>query len=146
VSRFAGGRFPDAEVASFSRRPDRDLHGTTVPRFLLVKALTEFKGDASTAQARGKKKYVVDISFALEWEFALDDKGSVAKGTAKFPDVSCDLIDDDEALDFQLEVDPLTPPEAAALINSHVKKEDCGLRPAVFRICADLVRDFRATK
>lgn len=126
--------------------PDRQVGAVSVPCFLTVKKFHDFKGDASTAQARGKKKWVVDVSFKLDWEFALDDKGAVAKGTVLFPDVSGDVIDDGDALEFDLEVDPLTPPAATTVVNSHVKAEGAGLRPAVRDACADLVKEFRATK
>ena len=61
---------------------------------LYVKAFKDFKGDASVAMARGKKKWLIDISFTIEWEFATDDSGGVAKGTAKFLDATCDAIDE----------------------------------------------------
>lgn len=126
--------------------PDRKVGAVSVPCFLTVKKFSDFKGDASTAQARGKKKWVLDASFKLDWEFALDDKGSVAKGSVSFPDVSGDVIDDGEAFEYALEVDPLTPNEAHGLITSHIKSETAGLRPAVRDLCADLLKEFRATK
>ena len=126
--------------------PDRQVGAVSVPCFLTVKKFADFKGDASTAQARGKKKWVFDASFKLDWEFALDDKGSVAKGSVTFPDVSGDVIDEGDALEYALEVDSLTPNDASALITSHIKSETAGLRPAVRGVVADLVAEFRATK
>ena len=126
--------------------PDRQVGAVSVPCFLTVKKFADFKGDASTAQARGKKKWVFDASFKLDWEFALDDKGSVAKGSVAFPDVSGDVIDEGDALEYALEVDSLTPNDASALITSHIKSETAGLRPAVRGVVADLVAEFRATK
>ena len=110
------------------------------------KKVSEIKGDASTAQARGKKKFVLDLSFKLDWEFPLDDKGAVAKGTMSFPDVSCDVVDDEDPLEYSLDVDPLTPRDATPTIASHLQAEDKGLRPAVFGVCAELVKEFRKTK
>lgn len=128
--------------------PDRAVApgGLTVPHFLTVKKLKDFKGDASVTLARGKKKWMLDLAFALEWEFALDDKGARATGSVLFPDITCDTVDEGEPLEQQLEVDPLTPPEAKHLINSHVKGESQGLRPAVRTLCAELVAEFRKTK
>ena len=127
--------------------PDRKTRGgATVPCFLTVKKVSEIKGDASTAQARGKKKFVLDLSFKLDWEFPLDDKGAVAKGTMSFPDVSCDVVDDEDPLEYSLDVDPLTPRDATPTIASHLQAEDKGLRPAVFGVCAELVKEFRKTK
>jgi len=126
--------------------PDRAVGAVNVPCFLTVKKFYEFKGDASVAQARGKKKWIVDASFKLDWEFALDDKGAVAKGSVLFPDVSGDVIDDGDALEYMLEVDPLTPNGATFIIDSHLKSETAGLRPAVRDVCAELVTEFRATK
>eukprot|EP00629_Pelagomonadales_sp_RCC1024_P011981 CAMPEP_0119289048 /NCGR_PEP_ID=MMETSP1329-20130426/38318_1 /TAXON_ID=114041 /ORGANISM="Genus nov. species nov., Strain RCC1024" /LENGTH=382 /DNA_ID=CAMNT_0007289833 /DNA_START=114 /DNA_END=1258 /DNA_ORIENTATION=- len=111
--------------------PDRSIGATKVPCFLTVTKFHDFKGDASTAQARGKKKWVLDAAFKLDWEFPVDSKGAVAKGTATFPDVSCDAVDFDEPLEYSLDVDPISPRESAALIASHVQHADKGLRPAV---------------
>ena len=126
--------------------PERQVGALSVPCYLTVKKIKEIKGDASTAQARGKKKWVLDVSFVVEWEFPLDDAGAVAKGTMLFPDVSCDVIDDDEPLEWSLDVDPLTPKAAIPLITSHLQSDDVGLRPAVREACAGLVAEFRATK
>ena len=59
--------------------PERKVGALTVPCYLTVKKIKDIKGDASTAQARGKKKWVLDVSFVLDWEFPLDDAGAVAK-------------------------------------------------------------------
>ena len=126
--------------------PDRKVGQLTVPCYLTVKKIKDIKGDASTAQARGKKKWVLDVSFVLDWEFPLDDAGAVAKGSMAFPDVSCDVVDDEEPLEWSLDVDPLTPQTAIPLITSHLQSDDKGLRPAVYDACAELVKEFRATK
>ena len=126
--------------------PDRKVGNLTVPCYLTVKKIKDIKGDASTAQARGKKKWVLDVSFSVDWEFPLDDAGAVAKGSMTFPDVSCDVVDDEEPLEWSLDVDPLTPQTAIPLITSHLQSDDKGLRPAVYDACAELVKEFRATK
>ena len=126
--------------------PERKVGNLTVPCYLTVKKIKDIKGDASTAQARGKKKWVLDVSFVLDWEFPLDDAGAVAKGSMTFPDVSCDVVDDEEPLEWSLDVDPLTPQTAIPLITSHLQSDDKGLRPAVYDACAGLVKEFRATK
>ena len=43
--------------------PERKVGNLTVPCYLTVKKIKDIKGDASTAQARGKKKWVLDVSF-----------------------------------------------------------------------------------
>ena len=126
--------------------PERKVGALTVPCYLTVKKIKDIKGDASTAQARGKKKWVLDVSFVVDWEFPLDDAGAVAKGSMTFPDVSCDVVDDEEPLEWSLDVDPLTPQTAIPLITSHLQSDDKGLRPAVYDACAELVKEFRATK
>ena len=42
--------------------PERKVGALTVPCYLTVKKIKDIKGDASTAQARGKKKWVLDVS------------------------------------------------------------------------------------
>ena len=63
-----------------------------------------------------------------------------------FPDVSCDVVDDEEPLEWSLDVDPLTPQTAIPLITSHLQSDDKGLRPVVYDACAELVKELRATK
>ena len=41
---------------------------------------------------------------------------------------------------------PLTPQAAIPFITSHLQSDDKGLRPAVYDACAELVKEFRATK
>ena len=55
-------------------------------------------------------------------------------------------MDDEEPLEWSLDVDPLTPQSAIPLITSHLQSDDKGLRPAVYDACAELVKEFRATK
>ncbi|KAH8065874.1 hypothetical protein JL722_261 [Aureococcus anophagefferens] len=124
--------------------PDRQVGAVSVPCFLTVKVL-RLQGRRVDGPGPGKKKWVFDASFKLDWEFALDDKGSVAKGSVAFPDVSGDVIDEGDALEYALEVDS-SRPTAPALITSHIKSETAGLRPAVRGVVADLVAEFRATK
>ena len=93
----------------------------------VVKKVTGLEGDASVTFVRGKKKYLFDYVFTLEWEAGLAGGGK-AKGTLKYPDVT---PDNDDEYDTLLEVDQLTPPEARPLINAYIKSSSAGLQQVV---------------
>ena len=40
----------------------------------------------------------------------------------------------------------MTPQAAIPFITSHLQSDDKGLRPAVYEACAEVVKEFRATK
>ena len=126
--------------------PPKTIGAIEVPQFLTITEVKDFKGDASTAMARGKKKYFVDIIFTLAWTFQFDDDGATASGTALFPDVTGDAVDEGDPLECQVSVDPLTPQGARAIVDSHVKSESQGLRPAVLQLCKTFLDDFRQNK
>mmetsp|Transcript_3076 Transcript_3076/g.9570 ORF Transcript_3076/g.9570 Transcript_3076/m.9570 type:complete len:388 (+) Transcript_3076:20-1183(+) len=118
-----------------------------LPRYLTVAAVRDFKGDASVTLARGRKKHLLDISFTLEWEFPLDDKGlAKASGTASFPDVTADAIVANDPLDVLVTVDSNTPDAARHVVDAYVKSEHEGLRPALLQLGADFMADFSASK
>mmetsp|Transcript_22867 Transcript_22867/g.27493 ORF Transcript_22867/g.27493 Transcript_22867/m.27493 type:complete len:105 (-) Transcript_22867:638-952(-) len=95
-----------------------------------------------------KKKYVLDLAVDLSWSFQTDatNPKSIASGTASFPDISADAIHDADPLDCIVSVDNTTPQNARAVVDSHIKSETQGLRPAVLELCTKLLTDFRASK
>ena len=125
--------------------PPKMLGETEIPQYLTITEVKDFKGDASTAMARGKKKYVVDLVFTLQWQFSIDDKAT-ASGTALFPDVTGDGVDAGDILECQVSVDSNTPQHARNLVDSHIKSETVGLRPAVLDLCRKFLLDFRQAK
>mmetsp|Transcript_6781 Transcript_6781/g.21830 ORF Transcript_6781/g.21830 Transcript_6781/m.21830 type:complete len:403 (+) Transcript_6781:22-1230(+) len=117
-----------------------------VQQYLTIDKVTDFRGDASTAMARGKKKYVVDVAFTLAWKFATNKSGT-ASGTAFFPDVTGDAVQgDDGPLECQVTVDSNTPQHARAVVDSHVKSESVGLRPEVLALAKRFLVEFRQAK
>jgi len=105
-----------------------------------VKKVTGLEGDASVTFVRGKKKYLFDFVFTLEWEAGLAGGGK-AKGTLKYPDVT---PDNDDEYDTLLEVDQLTPPEARPLINAYVKSSSAGLQQVVREKLQHFMEDYKA--
>jgi len=53
-----------------------------------VKKVKDLEGDAAITFTRGKKKFLFDFSFVLDWEVELDC--GPAKGTLRYPDVTPD--------------------------------------------------------
>ncbi|KAM3577787.1 hypothetical protein VYU27_000330 [Nannochloropsis oceanica] len=105
-----------------------------------VKKVTGLEGDASVTFVRGKKKYLFDFVFTLEWEIGLLGGGK-AKGTLKYPDVT---PDNDDEYDTLLEVDQLTPPEARPLINAYVKSSSAGLQQMVREKLQQFMTEYQA--
>lgn len=105
-----------------------------------VKKVTGLEGDAAVTFVRGKKKYLYDFLFTLEWEAGLAG-GAKAKGTLRYPDVT---PDNDDEYDTLLEVDQLTPPEARSLIDEFVKSSRTGLQGVVREKLRLFMADFQA--
>ena len=104
-----------------------------------VKKVKDLEGDAAVTFVRGKKKYLFDFVFTLEWEAALDC--GLAKGTLQYPDVT---PDNDDEYDTLMEVDQLTPPEARPLINAYVKSSGEGMQQVVRERLRQFMKDFQA--
>ncbi len=104
-----------------------------------VKKVKDLDGDAAVTFVRGKKKYLFDFVFTLEWEAILDC--GLAKGTLQYPDVT---PDNDDEYDTLLEVDQLTPPEARPLITSFVKSSGEGMQQVVRERLRQFMQDFQA--
>mmetsp|Transcript_29618 Transcript_29618/g.90624 ORF Transcript_29618/g.90624 Transcript_29618/m.90624 type:complete len:167 (+) Transcript_29618:444-944(+) len=126
--------------------PPRQLGAQTIPQFLTITDVTDVRGDASTATARGKKKHFFDLAFTLKWQFSVDDGVAVASGSAAFPDVTGDAVLQGDPLDCHISVDSNTPQHAHALVQSYVKHETTGLRPAVLDLCKAFLDDFTKSK
>lgn len=139
--------FKDKLLQLMVELPELQLGSLKLPRYLTVTAVTDFKGDASTAVARGKKKHLLDIAFTINWEFVLDNKNtSKASGAATFPDITADAIVANDPLEVSVSVDSNTPDYARAIIESHVKSETTGLRPAILSLGGDFLREFKQAK
>ncbi|KAJ8614071.1 hypothetical protein CTAYLR_005851 [Chrysophaeum taylorii] len=109
----------------------------------------DVKGDASVALARGKKKHLVDFSFQVDWELrgeGVEAAEAAAKGTATFPDVTGDGLLDGDPLEVSISVDQHTPPHLRPLIESNVKSESHGLRPAILDLARRFFDDFKQDK
>lgn len=127
--------------------PSLTVGAVDLPRYLTIAQVTGFKGDASTTMARGKKKYLFDITFTVTWEFFLDDRGEAkASGTANFVDVTADAVVEGDPLDVLIQVDANTPDDARRLVGDYVKAENAGLRKAVLELGAEFLAEFQREK
>lgn len=139
--------FKDKLLQLMVELPELRVGSLKLPRYITVTAVTEFKGDASTAIARGKKKHLLDIAFTINWEFVLDEKNTAkASGSATFPDITADAIVANDPLEVSVSVDSNTPDYARALIDSHVKSEAIGLRPAILSLGVDFLQEYKQAK
>eukprot|EP00624_Nannochloropsis_granulata_P003756 evm.model.NODE_28910_length_23857_cov_28.065893.10 len=141
MSEWATGRLQEllSEVKFYIPREDVGV-GVEKDGVLEVKKVTGLEGDASVTFVRGKKKYLFDFVFTLEWEVGLLGGGK-AKGTLKYPDVT---PDNDDEYDTLLEVDQLTPPEARPLINAYVKSSSAGLQQVVREKLRQFMAEYQA--
>ena len=138
------GTFEERNMTEWAKGKLQELLSSvryTLPKLgseLEVVKVKDLEGDASVTFVRGKKKYLFDFVFTLEWEMGLDC--GKAKGSLKYPDVT---PDNDDEYDTLLEVDQLTPPEARPLINMYVKSSSEGLQQVVREKLQEFMKEFQ---
>lgn len=102
------------------------------------------EGHASYATVRGKKRYIYEFGFTVNWVLTLgDDHKKTCHGKMTFPDVdgTVELGDGYDIVDY--EVDGSTPAGTGQLLIRFVR--DGGLRDNIHKVIDDWVRMFRAT-
>ena len=109
-----------------------------------VSKVSKLEGHASFATARGKKRYIYEFAFTLDWVLTLgDDETKTCRGKVTFPDVdgTVELGDGYDIVDYQ--VDASTPVGTGPLLQRFVR--DGGLRDSIHKNVDDWVRLLRAT-
>lgn len=109
-----------------------------------VSKISKFEGHASFATVRGKKRYIYEFAFTLDWVLTLgDDHAQTCHGKVTFPDVdgTVELGDGYDIVDYH--VDGSSPAGTGPLLERFVR--DGGLRVGIHNAIDDWVRLFRAT-
>ena len=109
-----------------------------------VSKVSKFEGHASYATVRGKKRYIYEFAFTLDWVLTLgDDHTKTCHGKVTFPDVdgTVELGDGYDIVDYH--VDGSSPAGTGPLLARFVR--DGGLRESIHNKIDDWVRLLRAT-
>ena len=109
-----------------------------------VSKVSKLEGHASYATVRGKKRYIYEFQFTLDWVLTLgDDHTKTCHGKMTFPDVdgTVELGDGYDVVDYH--VDGSSPAGTGPLLERFVR--DGGLRENIHNIIDDWVRLLRAT-
>ena len=109
-----------------------------------VSKVSKFEGHASYATVRGKKRYIYEFAFTLDWVLTLgDDHTKTCHGKVTFPDVdgTVELGDGYDIVDYH--VDGSSPAGTGPLLERFVR--DGGLRESIHTKIDDWVRLLRAT-
>ena len=109
-----------------------------------VSKVSKFEGHASYATVRGKKRYIYEFQFTLDWVLTLgDDHTKTCHGKMTFPDVdgTVELGDGYDVVDYH--VDGSSPAGTGPLLERFVR--DGGLRDNIHNKIDDWVRLLRAT-
>jgi len=99
----------------------------------------DVKGDANISVSRGKRRYILDASFAVEFEMKLES--ATGSGKIIFSEVTSTLEDEPEV---QVEISSDTPAIARDLFTAFVKSSSQGLQPLLTAKVRDIVKDFLA--
>ncbi|KAL7454886.1 hypothetical protein ACHAWC_006477 [Mediolabrus comicus] len=120
-------------------------HGSPSPgAHAVVSKVSKFDGHASFATVRGKKRYIYEFGFTLDWVLTLgDDHKQSCNGKMTFPDVdgTVELGDGYDIVDYH--VDGSSSAGTGPLLDRFVR--DGGLRDNIHKAIDDWVRLFRAT-
>jgi len=103
-----------------------------------VTGVVDIAGDASITVARGKRKHLLDLTFAVEYEMKVGD--DAGKGKFLFSEVTAN---DDDDMEVQCEVDNSSAPSLKGVIDAFVKAAGIGLQPAVIDAIKKLILEFK---
>mmetsp|Transcript_14577 Transcript_14577/g.41374 ORF Transcript_14577/g.41374 Transcript_14577/m.41374 type:complete len:428 (-) Transcript_14577:169-1452(-) len=108
-----GGTFEEKTMTEWARKrlkellvgtqvsvPVQDSDGDVLSDDITVTDLTDLDGDASITFTRGKRRHIFDFNFNASWK--LDFDGKTITGSLFFPDVSGDVVQDDELVETEL--------------------------------------------
>jgi len=110
----------------------------------VVSKVSKLEGHASYAAVRGKKRYIYEFGFTVDWVLTLgDDHKQTCHGKVTFPDVdgTVELGEGYDIVDYH--VDGSSPAGTGPLLERFVR--DGGLRESIHNAIDDWVRLFRAT-
>jgi hypothetical protein len=123
--------------------PVVDGDGDVLEEPLKVVELADLEGDASITFTRGKKRHIFDFSFVAKWQ--IQAPGKTIKGGIFFPDVSGDVVVDDDLLEFELRWtnrDQAGPNQAK--IKSALEDKKSGLFAKINSALHSFATEFRA--
>jgi len=103
-----------------------------------VAGVVDIAGDASITTARGKRKYLLDLSFTVEYEMKVGD--DTGKGKFLYTEVTAN---DDDDMEVTCEVGSDTAPSLKGIIDAFVKPAGSGLQGMVDEAIKKFIADFK---
>jgi len=97
-----------------------------------------FKGDASIAVSRGKRRHIMDFSFDVSYEGRVGDASG--KGKLLLSEVS---TGDDDAPEVKCEINNETPRAVREVFEAFVKPAGQGLQPLVMAELKKLIEEYK---
>jgi hypothetical protein len=105
---------------------------------IVVTNVTGIDGPATITVARGKRKYVMDLSFDVEFEIQVgDEKGS---GKLSYSEVT---TDEDDGFEVMCSVNSETPASLREVSDAFAKSGGTGLQPTITKAVKDLIATFK---
>lgn len=101
-------------------------------------AVENIKGDASISSSRGKRRYIMEVSFDVLLEGKVGD--ATGKGKLLFSDVTTVA---DEQPEIKTETDSSTPPAVREVFDAFVKPGAQGLQPLVVAEVSKLIEEYK---
>jgi activator of HSP90 ATPase len=105
---------------------------------IVVKAVESVKGDASISVSRGKRRYLLDLSFDVEFEGNVADKQG--SGKLKIAEVS---TGDDDQPEVGFEINAGSAPELKEVFTAFVKNAGQGLQPLVIQEIKGVIENYK---
>lgn len=103
-----------------------------------VKDVVDIAGDASVTIARGKRKHLLDLTFAVEFEMKVGD--DIGTGKLCYAEVTAN---DDDEFEVKSEVNSDTANSLREVIEAFVKPGGVGLQPVVNEAIRKMIAEFK---
>jgi len=104
-----------------------------------VTDVTDINGDASITVARGKRKHLLDLTFAVEYDIKVG--ADTGKGKLAYSEVTAN---DDDDFEVKCEVGNETAGSLKGVIDTFVKSSGTGFQPLVTEAIKQLIAKFKS--